>query len=70
MSRLVAVGHDVMEDLQIPKAAIRDYSVYMDCMYIDRRRLLRHIHRARSFPCAKPLRAWWLAKLGRLERQA
>lgn len=69
MSRLVQIRHAEALDFNIPEAAIRGYEIHADAFFVDKRRLRRHIRRARRAPCANPLREWWHRKLNAMERR-
>lgn len=69
MSRLVQIGWSEMLDLGIPTASVRFYAVYCDQASVDKRRVRRHIRRARREPCCETLKDWRRRRLNTMERR-
>ena len=60
---------DVVEVLRIPSVCLGIYHINCDVFSVDKRRVRRHIRRARKRECTPALRDWWQRRLNAMERR-
>ena len=74
MSRSVQVAACDALDIAIPEKSVRFYSIYNDCVFVDKRCLRRYARRARnayrgSKSLPKELKDYLIRRYRRLERR-
>jgi hypothetical protein len=69
VSGQVEISHFDVVDLGIPWECLGIYHINRDVFCVDKRRVRRHIRRARERECSQALRDWRRRRLNAMERR-